>query len=411
MKKRIEDQDTHIQAMQNSNATEISKLRLLLASSKEAKADTQAELNEVKAELVDLKTQIKGESITSTSHEPKRSAKLPDVEEYWGERSKYRAWINNLKTKFVANGDHFPIDKLKMLYAFGRMRGTAAERAAPMIDENGDPEWKNLKAFYDWCDVKFGDPDAASTAKRIIQETKMGDREFSVYISEICARQKESKFDDETMKYFVKQNIHDKLKWNAMHHKEPEEFDKYCDLLQRLDNKRIEISTTLNSMNRRGGLSSRGNLRGGYVSQGPSRVSSFSNSTLSRISSPALSIVSSDTAAPVSTPLSSLSVAPLDSISNFDRMDLDSVSGSQPGMIFKGPVPPRVKEARRSEGACGYCGIKGHNSSACKKFICGNCKQPGHGYSQCPEPRKQRIYETTLVSEPLRQEGKEEPLG
>ena len=92
------------------------------------------------------------------------------------------------------------------------MRGTAAEHTDLIIDDNSNFMWKTIKDCYNWCEVKSGDLDTISTAKRFIQKTKIRNREFSVYISEVCAKQKKSNFNNKIMKFFIRQNINNKLK-------------------------------------------------------------------------------------------------------------------------------------------------------------------------------------------------------
>ena len=103
-------------------------------------------------------------------------------------------------------------------------------------------------------------------------------------------------------------------------------------------------------------------------------------------------------------PAISPTIAPSDSVSTFDRMDLD---GIQRGKIFKGQVPYKIKIARRLAGVCGYCGLEGHDQKICVKFICFNCGKVGHGASYCDQPKRQRLQELTIPETSTPEQDKE----
>ena len=137
--------------------------------------DALRELPLTKNALVNKQNITLNNTNTTTTPAPlnkvKRLAKLPDVEEYNEEREKLEPQIIQIKIKLEGNGDHFLILRLQLFYAVSQLTGRARNLAQEPV-RNNLKEWTLIKTFYKWCHTKFGDPNAAITARRELKEIK-----------------------------------------------------------------------------------------------------------------------------------------------------------------------------------------------------------------------------------------------
>ena len=73
-----------------------------------------------------------------------------------------------------------------------------------------------------------------------------------------------------------------------------------------------------------------------------------------------------------------LSVALSNLVSNFNIINLDSLRGPQPGIIFKKKILFYINIAKRQNRYYLYYRIPGHNQIVYRKFKCFNYREAGH---------------------------------
>ena len=85
-----------------------------------------------------------------------------------------------LKMKLEGNKDWYLIVKIELFYAVTRLTERAQNLAQESV-RNEIQEWPTMDAFYKWCHIKFGDPDAAITAHRELKEMRQRNLPFLIF--------------------------------------------------------------------------------------------------------------------------------------------------------------------------------------------------------------------------------------
>ena len=404
-------QETYLQSLvegSRETAEEYSKLDEKYTQLISDLADTKKELGAARRELAQTKLALVDEqnknlgtptnSTTTNSTPPpatppfaginetvQRSAKLPDAPEYGGDRDSLEPWIMQLKMKLEENKDWYPTVKMELFYAVTRLTERARNLAQKPV-RNEIKEWPTMDAFYEWCRTKFGDPDAAMTARRELKEMRQRNLPFSTFSGDFLNVAAKTTMDEEGKVLALEEAINRELANQMINHERPKKLDEFITLLQNLENRMARVNAAGHQHLARGrgtlrasrGGFSRGQGRGYFTPSYPSSYASSSYSASDPLYSAPSTPGSSVSMSNVS-PTAPSTVSPSSSIFNFDMMDLDSLRGTQPNRTFRGKIPFAVSTARRQAGCYLYCGIPGHNQTRCSRFKCYNCGEVGHG--------------------------------
>jgi hypothetical protein len=93
-----------------------------------------------------------------------REEKIPDPDEFDGNRAALRTFIDKLRLK-VGDSGRYPNEQSKLRYAFSRLKGAAFDQVRIyLLDERINLE--NIGALIQHLEAAFDDPDRTATAER-----------------------------------------------------------------------------------------------------------------------------------------------------------------------------------------------------------------------------------------------------
>ena len=229
-----------------------------LADSKKELGHARREIAQLKLELVNEQNNPYRSSLTTssgptsptplpvtggTNEKAQRSAKLPDAPTYGGDRDDLEPWIMQMNMKLEGNKDWYPTLKMELFYAVNRL----TDRARNLVQEpvrNNMKERPTMDAFYDWCRVKFGDPDAAMTARRELKEMRQKNIPFSTFSDDFLNTAAKTTMDEERKILALEEAVNQELSNIMIHHDRPRTLDEYVTLLQNLENRLTRFNIT-----------------------------------------------------------------------------------------------------------------------------------------------------------------------
>lgn len=96
-------------------------------------------------------------------------AKVADPEFYYGDMTKYQAFVSQCALRIASEPRAFQNDQSKMIFAISFLRGNAYSWAQPQIDtDTGHVKFEHYVDFLQALSAAFDDPDAKATATRKI---------------------------------------------------------------------------------------------------------------------------------------------------------------------------------------------------------------------------------------------------
>lgn len=175
------------------------------------------------------------ESISHSQPESPPKGKEPD--EFDGDRTKYRAFVNQLALCFGSNSSKFNTDKAKISYAASFLRGPAFEWLEPYINEiSGEVTCTSYSAFLEGLKAGFADPDAYATAEREI-ETLSQKHSCSAYYSQFVGIIAQLGWTEDAVKiHYFRQGLKEEIKDMLVGRDLPETIIDFASLCIKLDN-------------------------------------------------------------------------------------------------------------------------------------------------------------------------------
>lgn len=291
----------------------------------------QSQRQVFEAEIHSLRAQLAaGAETMPMSPDPHPSAKvikIPDPEQFSGDREDLPRWLAQVKVKLSVNASHFPNNESKVGYLFSRLSGSAAQQLLPYFNSApGSATLPSTDSFYQILENAFGNPDRKTWAQNKLESLYQRNKEFAVHYAEFQRTAVDCQYDDEALRSRLRRSLSRELQF-ALALVPEHEISTYTALVlrcQQLDN----------------------NLRA--VSQNASRPRALPLSPANN--APAVRPV-----APVPRP----APAP----SSPEPMQLDSTGP-------RGRLTDAERQRRQQHNLCLYCG------------------QPGHFRTNCPQRRR-----------------------
>ena len=177
-----------------------------------------------------------------------RQSKIPDPDKYDGNRDSLQNFLLQLRLKALD-------DQSRLRYAISLLKDRALSQIRPYV-RDGRVELDNLEALISKLNATFGDPDRKATAERKLMAWKQGSKDFSTFFAEFSRYAADLEWNDIAKRGIMRSALCYELKVDLIAQIEPEDFDEWIALLQRLDNKRRQIvSETTRSTTTRGSSS------------------------------------------------------------------------------------------------------------------------------------------------------------
>ena len=93
-----------------------------------------------------------------------QAERISDPEKFTGDREKLRTFKTHLLMKLQGDASRFPNTQHQLLYAIGRLSGSALAQVETYIKPDG-VHLEGVGKLLDVLDMAFGDPDSEATAK------------------------------------------------------------------------------------------------------------------------------------------------------------------------------------------------------------------------------------------------------
>lgn len=174
------------------------------------------------------------QSISSRKDQP-MEGKKPD--EFYGDRSKYKAFVTQLALTFGAEPNKFSTDKAKISFAASYLRGAAFDWLEPFINElNGEVVYDSYPSFLLGLKAAFADPDAYATAEKELEELNQTSS-CSAYYSRFVALLAQLKWTEDAVKiHYFRKGLKDSIKDLLVGRDLPVTTNEFATLCIKLDN-------------------------------------------------------------------------------------------------------------------------------------------------------------------------------
>lgn len=133
------------------------------------------------AEIEELQDQSALATETLAKVKEKRSAKVSDPPMLTdGVDPTYEGWKIKMKYKLNANADHYPTEKLKVGFMYGRTEGEAAGHLEPGMESD---TFSTVDEVFNFLESIYRDPDRKLNAREEYRSLIMGKLEFHEFIT------------------------------------------------------------------------------------------------------------------------------------------------------------------------------------------------------------------------------------
>lgn len=166
-----------------------------------------------------------------------RTVSLPDPPLFDGsakDGTTYENWIIQVKNKLRGNSDAYPTEDLRIIYAAGRLSGSALALISPRLDTASRHAYAAAEELFEHLDELYGDPNKEKNARQAFKELTMKKgqtfQEFYAAFLRCVADGNISPSD-------LKDDLNDKLAWKlqeavATYYNDPAvtlaQFAKHC---------------------------------------------------------------------------------------------------------------------------------------------------------------------------------------
>jgi hypothetical protein len=146
-----------------------------------------------------------------------REPKINDPEEFRGDRLQLQNFISQCQLKFAGEPSKFTNEKIKILFAGGRLRGEAYSWFQPLLTASQTSTPKEFTSFTTFCDALttiYGDPNLEITSERELRQLRQT-TSVSAYIAEFSRIRQYVSHNEAALRdqfyYGLRDNVKDKL--------------------------------------------------------------------------------------------------------------------------------------------------------------------------------------------------------
>lgn len=129
-----------------------------------------------------------------------KSTKLPDPPIFLGTTEPaLEDWLSKMKTKLIANHDHYPTEALQMGYVENRVSGQASKHLAPRLRSDAINKFTTADEMFETLDRVYGDPDRAQTAQNDFRKLYQGTKDFNSFWADFQRLSSELDYSPKTL--------------------------------------------------------------------------------------------------------------------------------------------------------------------------------------------------------------------
>lgn len=159
--------------------------------------------------------------------------------------SQFPQFAGLLRAKLQIDGPAIGGETEKVWYAFGRLKGSAAERVFPWMSFASQQGSLTVDAFMDQLHTAFSDPRLKQKSLSQINRTKQGSRPFGEFIGEFDRLILEASgwgWEDDIKKGYLKAALSTKLITATVSIQERDTYEGYCQQLRMISDKLDEVA-------------------------------------------------------------------------------------------------------------------------------------------------------------------------
>lgn len=219
-------------------------------------------------------------SAGGTRHKVKRSTKVPDPPEWFGNKDPakgkvdqipYKVWRRKINNKREVNADHYKTESARMAMLEGFVSGVASVALDPYLDPEHPEAITTELALLQWLDNEYDDPYLRADAKHRFRSKdfvmKTG-QPFSEWRNEFVAtagqiRLPKDEWKEEMHEKLAKNHFRLRDKLAAVFMNQKKSFDSYCKLALQLDADQRRTNQLRNDDNKKASTNNPSNPRGG----------------------------------------------------------------------------------------------------------------------------------------------------
>lgn len=165
------------------------------------------------------------------------SERLPDPDQFNGDRNNLRLFINQVKTKLTVNRDRFPSPAARTAYVINRLTGPAYNLILPYIQE-GSCTLSDSDDVLAKLESAYGDPNRANNARQNLLKLRQNNKDFSTFYAEFQRLAMESQMPEGALPALLEIALSTELLQAMVHHHAPRNnLHEFAAFLQDLENR------------------------------------------------------------------------------------------------------------------------------------------------------------------------------
>lgn len=283
-----------------------------------------------RAEFLALSSSGPGETRT-------KAPNVADPEFFEGNPDKFQRFKLQLNLKFISDPRTYGSDAAKIVYASSYLHGAAQESMSTVLDNPAYTTTTTYETFMTHLQNSFADPDRIRTADRKIRALRQGKDPVTIYNAKFSEYAALLGWNENAKMSQFRQGLSDEVKYMLMHRERPTTMDGLLTLAIEVDNAWRSQAAEIGNPSRffRNTVPIPGQ-RGWTDSRPPNRQYPITPSP-------------NNPPAPGNRPQS-------------------TASGTHPGPMDLSAarnITPQMKQYRRANNLCLYCGGTGHFAAAC----------------------------------------------
>jgi len=166
----------------------------------------------------------------------RRKDRLPNVQEFEGQRSEFRAWKYEITAKLAIDLKHED-KEVQAWYIYSRLKGKARQQIAPWLNTAESQNSLTPESLLYQLELAYNDSESIQRATRKLNIIRQGTKPFSLFIAEFERTLIDaggSTWDDQAKKAFLTNTLSTGLQQALIPLAVPHTYREYCDLLQRV---------------------------------------------------------------------------------------------------------------------------------------------------------------------------------
>jgi hypothetical protein len=271
------------------------------------------------------------------------------------DKTKLRTFLSQVSLVFLTRPARYNTERKKVLFAASYLSGPASAWFVPFSDvTKPSPLWlDNYVLFTEELQRLFGDPNYIATAERNLRRLRMReDSSIATYNTKFESYATDLAWNDSALYSHYKHGLAERIQDDLLHHPKPQTLTQLKELAVDIDNRHHER------------LQERSNIK--------------ASTTVPVKSNVITTTTSSSSSSPKPPRFSQLLKPPSNASKNASRSS-KSPAPSNPvakNLTNDGKLKDSVREQRIKDGACLYCGEKGHGTQDCPVLAKKNTSNP-----------------------------------